>query len=275
MNRSNRIRPRWTLTWVLVVCSMACWSPREAAAEGALEEEAQVLLDAGRLAFEDGRIADARDLFQRSLELVPRSGTAWNLALALRATNELIQASQILRGLLEGRYGPLEEGERAETEALAEEISRRVGTLRISTGASVAVDVTIDGEPAGVIEPEGVLERVVVAGQHVVRGVAEGSEPDEQNTTVMGGEVSDVRFDFDTSDVGGADVGGADVGEERTRRRSLAREPWFWVVVIGTAALAATTGVLVWWFVDGRETQGLEIDPVFGSTEALRWSGRP
>lgn len=250
---------------LVIVVVFACWPSRQAAAEASLDEEARALFEAGQGAFGDGRTADARDLFRRSLELSPRSGTAWNLALALRATNELVRATQLLTELIDGRFGELGPEERAETETLLQEISARLATLSITVRSPAPVDITIDGEHSGTIEPDSSLERHVVAGQHVIRGTAEGTEPVEQTLTVAGGEERTVALLLESLEGGEGGTG---------RRRSVVREPWFWLVVVGAVAIAVTTGVLAWWFVAGREETGPEVDPIWGNTEALHWADR-
>ncbi len=248
----------------ITLLTLVSWPHRQAAAETTLDQEARALFEAGDLAFRDGRPADARHLFQRSLELSPRPGTAWNLALALRAINELVLATELLTELLEGRYGELDRVERAETEALLQELTGRIAVLRISAQAPTTVDVTIDGEPSGSLDPGDHLERWVTSGQHVIRGVAEGAEPDEQTITVVSEEVHEVTLSLSSS-----------LGNEGTRQRSIAREPWFWTVIVSFVAVAVTAGVLAWWFVDGRQNPGPEVDPIWGNTEALRWTDRP
>lgn len=250
-NRSKRSRQLWVFATAIVLVTTAAPAraqTNEAAPENLVPAEATTLFEAGMVAFRDGRPADAQDLFRRSLEIHPTAAAAWNLTLALRATNDLVDAVQIARQLLNERHGPVAEEQRAQIEALLDELLRRVAVLDISTNHSSEVAIAVDGTRVGVVERGQQLEHVTDAGEHLVSGIAPDAQATEQNVVARAGARTHVTL---TLQVSTEPV----VVERRTRRW------WIWVVaavcVVGVAT-GLTVGLLL------REEPQMVTNPLWG-----------
>jgi len=73
------------------------------------EVEARLAFQRGQAAAIEGRAADAARSFARSLELVPRASTAYNLAYTYRGEGELLASIDVLAAAIDGAYGELGE----------------------------------------------------------------------------------------------------------------------------------------------------------------------
>lgn len=191
--------------------------------------EATMLFEAGRVAFRDGRPADAQDLFRRSLTLQPTPAAAWNLTLALRATNDLVEAVQLARQLLNEEHGQLEEEQRTQIGTLLDELLRRVAVLDITTNHSAEVIATVDGVRVGVVTPEQGLEHVTDPGEHLVSGSAPDARTTEQSVVAPAGAHTDVLLSLELM-------------AEPVVETPPPRRWWIWVLVT-TVAVGVATGL--------------------------------
>ncbi len=153
--------------------------------------DARALFDQGRTALTTGRFAEARDLFRRSLERVPKPGSAFNLAVALRGTGEATAAVATLDQLLSGAYGPLDKSQRSEAEALRTQARADVATLRIRITSAAPATVRVDGR-ATELPADGALS--VDAGTHVVEASAPGHRTAEARVDVVRGATAELRL---------------------------------------------------------------------------------
>ncbi len=217
--------------------------------------EAEDPLGAARAAAEAGRFAEARDLLQAALTVRPSPTVAFNLALMLRETGQLLQACENLRLLEMGRFGPLPDGRRIQVAALLREMAHELSTLEVDIeNATGPIQVEIDGRIVARGEHP-TLERPIDPGAHSIVVVDERSRVDlrelievgraERRTVVM-------RFPEGLEPVGGDDDG------------------LVWGLVLGGVAVAATAAVLTVLFTRSPEEPPLP-DRFVGRVETLRW----
>jgi len=220
--------------------------------EQAVSAEAMSLFDAGMAAFRDGRPADAQDLFRRSLQIQPIPATAWNLALALRATNDLVEAVRIARQLLDEHYGELQEEQREQIGTLLDELYRRVAVLDITTNHTSEVVATVDGVRVGVVEPGQQIEHVTEAGEHRVSGIVPDARVVEQSVVAPSGEHTDVLITLEP------------VTEPVAEPATTGRRPrrwWIWVVA-ATVVVGVATGLSLWLVL--RDEPQMVVNPLWG-----------
>jgi hypothetical protein len=136
--------------------------PLQAVAQDTSQEQrARRLFKEAQTALNTGRFAEARDLLQRSLKHAPNAGSAFNLAVALRGTGQVLQAVGKLEKLLQGEYGPLKGPQRREAKVLLREIRAEVAVLHITATGAEEIDIRIDGEHVGTVaEGERIRHRV-------------------------------------------------------------------------------------------------------------------
>jgi serine/threonine protein kinase len=130
--------------------------------------------DEGRHALSTGRFAEARDLFRQSLEKVPKVGSAFNLAVALRGTGESMAAVAVLDRLLAKELGPLQKAQREEAEALRRQTQAEIGVVLLRDPSPPNLNLKLDGievtpDPSGAI--------LVDAGSHRIEASAPGHQP--------------------------------------------------------------------------------------------------
>jgi len=155
------------------------------------QNDARALFDQGRVALSTGRFAEARDLFRRSLELVPKAGSAFNLAVAMRGTGEALDAVVTLDRLLRGEYGAIAKEQRAEAEKLREQARADIGTIHVELSGTDSGRIRVDGRPAE-IDARGALG--VDAGAHVVEASATGYKTVEVKVDVGRGATARVKL---------------------------------------------------------------------------------
>lgn len=150
--------------------------------------------DEGRHALSTGRFAEARDLFRQSLEKVPKVGSAFNLAVALRGTGESMAAVAVLDRLLAKELGPLQKAQREEAEALRRQTQAEIGVVVLRDPAPPNLNLKLDGievtpDPSGAI--------LVDAGSHRIEASAPGHHPKEARVEVERGGRAEVELRLD------------------------------------------------------------------------------
>ncbi len=152
-------------------------------------DRARRLFDQGTAAMDQGRFAEARDLFRRSLSLFPNAGTAFNLAVALERTGELVEAVGVFDALREGAFGELARAQRGEVERLRNDADEGVAVLTLTMPESVqGVEVRVDGE----VRDLGPIR--LDPGSHVVLATAPLREPFERRVDVTRGAREDLSI---------------------------------------------------------------------------------
>lgn len=214
----------------------------ETALARALFEEGVALADAGDW-------AAAADRFGRAYELKPTSGIAFNWASALSKTGKLVQASELLEGVVRdpGAAPELKQDSEQKLRALSPRIARL--KLRVDRELAGAGIVTVDGKEwptavwdvASPVDPghhvascrngQGELARVEVE-------LGEGEQKDVLLTTRSGARGG-------ASEDGSADHAAGDSTREQPRRLYKSWILWTAVgaaVVGGAIAIAVTSG---------------------------------
>lgn len=218
--------------------------------------EAQALFIAGNAAVRDGRYADARDLYRRSIQIAPRLSVAWNLVLAFRGTNEIIAALELVEQLIGGDFGELSSEDRPELEALHAELEGRVSTLNIRTNHPSSVELAVDDVAVGTVDPGDQLVHLIIPGEHRIVGTAAEIDPVERTIETSEGDVTDVLLTF-------------------TPRRPVWRRAWFWVVTVGLPVVIGSS-IALWLTLRDRDEPGMTWQDVAAwciTTPLSRWSG--
>lgn len=147
----------------------------------AQEPDARALFEQANAATAQGRFADARDLYRRSLELEGNPATAFNLAVALTRTGEFVEAVQRFDALLEGEHGRISRAQQREVRNLQRDAERNVATLDVRLPPIDGLVVRVDGQRvAGTSR--------VDPGEHLVSVESPRHRPLEERVTLERGE---------------------------------------------------------------------------------------
>lgn len=200
------------------------------------EERALVLFREGRVEFEEARFANARAKFEEALALVRRSSIAYNLARALRALGEPVEAEEMFQAMLAGEYGDVPEERARKAREQLVELSAEIASVRVRFSGRPTASLEIDGERVGEIGL-GQIEYRLNQGTHRVVVVGEDGARAAEEITLAPGESIGVELVLDPA----SETREYD-NEEPTNRR------WVWGLVlglVGAAAAATTIGLTV------------------------------
>lgn len=143
----------------------------------------------GMSALERGRFDEAIVALERSLVLLPRASTAYNLAISFRGMGQVRDALRVCSALRAGEHGELSRTLESSSRTLCEELQGEVSTLRLELRGPEELDARIDGEQVasapGDIELEldpGVHSVVVVARDYVTIHRTPELRPGERTT---------------------------------------------------------------------------------------------
>ncbi|MFK7987373.1 MAG: tetratricopeptide repeat protein [Sandaracinaceae bacterium] len=215
----------------LIVCTLAAvglaglGSVSSASAQAGPERaHAEELFREGNDALREGRFAEAQRLFRQSIALFPRASSAFNLALSLRGTGELVGAERVLERLLAESFGPLSAGRRASIESLLAEVSAAIGGIRVTVRGATRIQVRIDGILAGELADRGVLEHRVDPGERLVTASADRRTTAEMQVRIAAGATEDIELRLELT-------------EEASRGRLVieAADPDHGVEIVGVA----------------------------------------
>lgn len=170
---------------------LGLWAAARPAIAADDEALARRWFELGRAALSTGRFAEARDLFRQSLEKVPKAGSAFNLAVALRGTGESKAAVAILDRLLAGELGPLQKAQQQEAEALRRQTQAEIGVIALRAPALPDLKLRLDGI-AVTLGADGVIP--VDAGPHRLEASASGHHPGELRVEVERGGRAEVTL---------------------------------------------------------------------------------
>lgn len=146
----------------------------------------RALFAEGRGFMRDGRFADARDAFRRSLELNPRASVAFNLAVAYTRTGEYVAATTLFTRLLDADFGDLPEERRLEADSLRTEANASVATLTLRLPPAEGLDVRVDGQVYG-------EQMRLDPGEHIVNITSPRHVPVEVRVTLERGGAETLR----------------------------------------------------------------------------------
>lgn len=241
------------------------------------EDPAATDLDAAReLFFEgqsfagEGRWAEARDRFQRSLAIKRSAITLYSLGVAELESGLLVEAIASLQAFLAEPTTDATEPYRQPAEAALAELEARVPrlTIRVRPADAPGLQVKVDGEEI----PGSALLGGWIAnpGRHRVEVTAEGYQPSEQRLALAEGSVREIVVDLLPSPEAPATAPIEEPG---------AATPVMPIVfiVVGGATLGVATGLGVAALseardapsqdgaqADGARTKGLAADVLFG-----------
>lgn len=233
---------------------------------------ARALFEEGVAFAEQRQFDQAVDRFRRSRELRRVPVVTYNLAVALAELRQLVEASELLRGVIRDETTPPELRQSAQVQL--SQILPRVGrlTIRLSGDRSGAL-IVLDDRPIasaliGVAAP-------IDPGQHRVVARRAGREIASQLVDVTEGRDATVTLELEPAATRVRDIGGVELETEASgpiRRRDSRRRDrgestrgggvltqwWFWGIV-GVVAAGATTGIIV------ATTSGGTEDPYRGT----------
>ena len=261
------IRPAAIAAFATFAASLlAASSPRIANAQdpapsdAGRAEEARSLFDSAVEEVRRGRFPSARDQFRRSLELLPTSSTAFNLAVALNGTGETVEAVALLEALLAGEYGELASAERSQVEELLERARADLAHLHVRVRGPERARVRIDGEEAGEATASAPLEVTLDAGRHVIDARAPGHELADAVVELGRGDRRESTLTLDPTPATPAPRPTEDDS-------TLWESPITWIV-LGVVVLGGAAAV---YLLTRDRTADPVRDSVFGSAEVLRF----
>ena len=107
--------------------------------------KARELFEEGVSLMQAGRFAEAGERLRASLAGAPRAPTAFNLAIALRGTGDVLGALDLFQRLESREFGPVGVAEKSQVAALRTECEAEVAHLTVQLPATHGSDVRVDG----------------------------------------------------------------------------------------------------------------------------------
>ena len=197
------------------------------------EEEARVQYEQGVALFDDGKLEEAADAFDRAYQLTPSYKFLWNIGQVETELGHFAAALSAYERYLAQGEGKIPVSRAAKARKEIKRLSGLVGKLRIDSEVGGAL-IFVDGSKQGATP---LTEAIVVdAGEHEVVAKAGGDMIHRQMVAVADGEEAVVQIKAGASHIEPAD--GED-GDELTDDGGPERV-WTWVALgVGGAALIA------------------------------------
>lgn len=188
--------PVWLSLWLLAVPATGATADDKLWARDVptqQQEEAKKLFRIGNVALRDGRSSRAVQAYREALKHWEHPAIHFNLALALRPTNNSIEIHRHLTQAL--FWGPSALPTEAFEQAmrLLAQMERQLTKLRIRCAADGAV-VMLDGAP--LMTSPGIWEGTVLAGAHQLTLHKPGVGVEEKSITLLGGDSTSVELQF-------------------------------------------------------------------------------
>ncbi len=92
----------------------------------------ETLFQEGNKALQTGRFHEARDLLKKAHLSAQGVGTAFNLAVALRGTGEVVECHQLFAQLLQGKFGPVRPKVRKQAQMVSGECLQTIAHLEVT-----------------------------------------------------------------------------------------------------------------------------------------------
>lgn len=156
----------------------------------------QSLFEDGTDAIREGRFADARDLLREAHDRARRVGTAFNLAVALRGTGEVVACTELFDALLALEFGELPDATRAQVVPLRAECAALRARLTVRVEGPQRAELSIDGRPVGEVVADADPARWLDPGTYVLTLRAPGREERTRSVTMARGEARTEAFEL-------------------------------------------------------------------------------
>jgi hypothetical protein len=161
---------------------------QEASAAPEAVAEARSLFELGTRAVHEGRFREADEALSRSLVLVPRPATAFNLVVALRGLGAMVRATGVCeRQLLVAALDP---AQATEARTLCDEVRGAVGHLTVRAVGSTPFVLRIDGAIQGELAPGDERTLSLDPGDHHLLALADGLSGEHDVRLPPGGSIT-------------------------------------------------------------------------------------
>ena len=228
-------------------------------------DRARDLFERGTRSLDEHEYEVARDRLQGSLALQAHPATAYNLALALDGLGQRRAASEVLRNVLEGAYGAIDDERAREARRVLAQVRATLGTIVVRVDGAPEALVRLDGIAVGTLREGAVLALDADAGERRVSATASDARTVTRAVGVRAGSTTEVILSAPPPVR-------ALRSAARARRSGRAREDadgdgagaWPWLAA-SAAVVAAVAVVAVVLLAPPQPTR----DPVFGDVEVL------
>lgn len=204
--------------------------PDSAAELPSSADAARELHARGAAELDDARFAQARDLFEQAMELVPNPGSAYNLALAYRGTGESLAAIALFERLLSGEFGAVDEARAADMRRWIRDEQGALATVELTLEGPPSALLRVDGEPRGTLLALEPMRLRLDAGRHSFSARADGYVTAED--VVYAARASEERLVLRLPEVA-------------VESRSVFQKPAFWIVAAAIVVAAAAAAVVI------------------------------
>jgi len=239
-----------------LLCLLSLPTVAEAQADVA---DVQQTFEAGTAALRAGRFHEARDLLREAHHSARAVGTAFNLAVALRGTGEVVECASLFGRLLEGEFGDLTQAVDGQARALRRECGAASASLSIRVNRSA--DVLVDGESVGLLPPDTARELRLDPGAHVVTAAHRGFVTAQERVELARGGRAEVSLELVAIVMPELLRLSPESPRASPPHSSVFGKVWFWLSVVGGVLVAGA----VTWAVTSR-------DPSVADPVASPWS---
>ena len=168
----------------------ACGFAGSAVAQDDDTARARELFNEGISLVDQGEWEQAVDRFRQTLELRQSSAVAYNLAFALKHLGQLVEATELLRGVMADAAAA--RGLRNDAQNLLNEVEPLLAHLTVNVEGADAFDVTLDGNPYP--SDQIGIERAVDPGSHMVALLVGGRELSNEAVSLTEGGHAEVTL---------------------------------------------------------------------------------
>lgn len=198
------------------------------------QRQARALFEQGLALSDEGKWAEALDVFRKSDDLSPSTSVRFNIAASLRALGRYVEARDTLDAAVadaDARKAPIKPALKSEIDKLREEVAGKIVRLDVQKSPTDA-DITVDGAPAK-LATDGRVE--LDPGKHVFVISAKGHD----TTTVT------KNLSRDDTSLTLTAPRGAVTEAPKPKETPFYKRGWFWGTVGAVVAGAAAVTVIV------------------------------
>jgi hypothetical protein len=225
------------VAWLGVLIAASLWAGVALGQPTAVDQKkGKALFEQGLALSDEGKWAEALEVFQKSDEAAPSPVVQFNIAATLRALGRYVESNQRLERLIsqsQGSKTPIKPGLRKDIDQLQREVKEKIVVLRLQVDPEGA-EVQVDGSPLKA-SSEGKIE--LDPGKHVFLVKKEGYDTTSVTKT-LGPSDTEMRVTAPRSRVIETVV---EKPVEVEVERPFYTRFWFWAatgaVVVGSAAV--------------------------------------